>query len=207
MLRKVVPMALGVLLVTVAPGLAQDHIDVDVGWALPNGDIADAYDGGIGVNGRFLKEMTPFTGLGLGLGFQNFGLGADIEDSFEALDSTVDGGGLNVLTAEVLLEAKSGAVDLTRFSGWIGAGLYYASAGDLAVTDSGGTTTTFEGESKARFGFSVGGAVHIPMGGFRLGATAQFRAFTVEAATADSENLVEDTLNYFTFALSASKDL
>jgi len=53
----------------------------------------------------------------------------------------------------------------------------------------------------------VGGAVHIPMGGFRLGATAQFRAFTVEAATADSENLVEDTLNYFTFALSASKDL
>ena len=205
-MRKVVPLALGALLIMVAPVMAQSHADIDVGWALPNGDIADAYDGGIGVNGRFVKEMTPFTGLGLGVGFQNFSLGADLEEAFEALNATVDGGGLNLITAEVILEAKSGAVDLTRFAGWVGAGLYYAAASDLDIT-SGNVTTTAEGESKARFGFSVGGSVHIPMGGVRLGATAQFRAFTVEAATADSENLVEDTLNFFTFALSASKDL
>jgi hypothetical protein len=197
-----------VLAALAAPAAAQNHADIDVGWALPNGDVAENFDGGLGFNGRFIKETTPFLGFGVGVGFQMFDLGADIEKSIEAQapNTTVSGGGMNVLTAEFLLEAKSGSVDLTRYAGWVGAGLFQSMASDLDVT-TGGNTQTFEGQSKARFGFSIGGSAHIPMGGFRLGATAQIRIFTVEALTADAANVTDETLSFFTFALSASKDL
>ena len=167
-------------------GMSMMTVGVGAGYAMPMGDFADWYDGGliIGLNGCYM--FTDMYGIEVGVDWAKFPVNSDFVDLIGMGDLDISAQYIPV-TVDFMAKFPAGSVS-PYVKG--GAGYYFGSlTGDDVADDA---------ESENDFGFNAGGGVKIPFGEtmlFDLGLTYHY------IMTEDSD--VEGSFNTSFLALKA----
>jgi opacity protein-like surface antigen len=146
-------------LMLAAPALAQTEagmsmmtVGVGAGYALPMGDFADWYDGGliVGLNGCYM--FTDMYGVEVGVDWAKFPVNSDFEDLMDMGDLDISVQYIPV-TVDAMAKFSAG-----NFSPYVkgGVGYYFGSLTGDDVPDN--------TDSQNDFGINVGGGVKIPFG-------------------------------------------
>jgi hypothetical protein len=180
--------------------------EFNIGMDSPVGDLNEYWRAGIGLNGGFFGEITPFFSAGVSAGYSMFGLDEDhVLDVINPPDDySIDGGSMSVISLCAELRAHAGAMDKATFFGGIGGGLFMVNLDEIKDYNDDLVTMPFDWENK------IGGYVNAGMSypisdtvglGFKL-------KYTVFSAGSDTGYLeLEDTRSFFsihglvTFAL------
>ncbi|MFA4946922.1 MAG: hypothetical protein WC674_00215 [Candidatus Krumholzibacteriia bacterium] len=153
---------------------AEKRFELGAGIASPVGNFQDSWNTGLGLNGAFLMEITPFVSGGFSASYS--ALGFDI-DALKATAKnpatyTAFGGDASIISLCGELRAQTGVMDKAVFYGGAGMGLYVVSISDITSGDPGALKTeTFK--TKNRFGGFANAGFAIPVASMiRLGARA-----------------------------------
>ncbi len=185
---------LPVLLVFAAPAFAQMEAgmgmmaaSVGVGYAMPIGDFADAYDGGlsVGLNGCYM--FTDMYGLELGVEWTKFDANDDLISALEDLTGEDVEASWQMIPVTLDFVATFPAGQMNPYLKG-GVGMYF----ETAKVEIAGEE---DSESENDFGFNVGAGIKVPFGEmtmFDIGGTFHY------VMTEDDE--VEGSYNaqYFT---------
>ena len=133
-------------------GMSMMTVGAGVGYALPMGDFADWYDGGLmfGLNGCYM--FTDMYGLEVGVDYAAFPVNSDFEDLFGGDDLDVS---LRIIPITVDFLAAFPAGNMKPYvKGGVGYYMWKPTGDD--VSD--------EAEGENDFGINAGGGVKIPFG-------------------------------------------
>jgi hypothetical protein len=170
--------------------------EFNIGMDSPVGDLNEYWRVGLGLNGGFFGEITPFVSAGVTAGFSLFGLDENhVLEVIEAPDDyAIDGGSMSVFSLCAELRAHAGAMDKATFFGGIGGGLFVVNLDEIRDPADELVTSPFDWENK------IGGYINAGMSypisdmvglGFKL-------KYTIFSAGSDIGFLeLEDTRSYF----------
>jgi hypothetical protein len=158
---------------------AGSRFELGAGIASPVGNLQDNWNTGLGLNGAFLMEITPFVSGGFSASYSTMGFDVDAFKA-EAADPEhfiASGGDISIMSFCGELRGQTGAMDKALFYGGAGIGLYLVSIADITAgyTDD-METVTFD--RKSRFGGFVNAGFAIPVSPIiGLGARAQYNIY------------------------------
>lgn len=158
---------------------AGSRFELGAGIASPVGNLQDNWNTGLGLNGAFLMEITPFISGGFSASYSTLGFAGDAVKA-EAADPehfTASGGDVSIIPFCGELRGQTGAMDKALFYGGAGLGLYMVSIADITSGYADAMeTTTFD--TKNRFGGFVNAGFAIPVSTMiGLGARAQYNIY------------------------------
>jgi outer membrane protein W len=133
-------------------GMSMMTVGAGVGYALPMGDFADWYDGGLqfGLNGCYM--FTDMYGVEVGVDYASFPVNSDFEDLMGGEDLDIN---LRIIPITVDFMAAFPAGNMKPYvKGGVGYYMWEPTGDDVA--------DTVEGEND--FGINAGGGVKIPFG-------------------------------------------
>jgi hypothetical protein len=170
--------------------------EFNIGMDSPVGDLNEYWRVGLGLNGGFFGEITPFVSAGVTAGFSMFGLDENhVLDVIEAPDDySIDGGNMSVISLCAELRAHAGAMDKATFFGGIGGGLFVVNLDEIKDAGDELVTTPFDWENK--IGGYVNAGMSYPISDVvGLGFKLKYTVFSVGSDIGFLE--LEDTRSFF----------
>lgn len=170
--------------------------EFNIGMDSPIGDLSEYWHVGIGMNGGFFVEITPFISAGLIAGFSTLGLDEDhLLDAIEAPEGfSIDGGNMSIIPICLELRAHAGAMDKATFFGGIGAGLFMVNLDEIEDDEGQPVTEAFDWENK--IGGYINGGLSYPISDtFGLGFKLKYTIFSAGDDTGFLD--LDNTRSYF----------
>jgi len=161
---------------------AQVNVELSGGLASPTGDLNKFWNGGPGLAGAVMMEITPFSRGGLSIGYNRMGL--DEKKMLGSIGSpqgmSISGGDLSILSICGELRLQAGAMDRAVIFGGAGGGLFIVSLSDLTMSDGNSSIIT-KYDTENRFGWYINAGVGIPLSpAIKIGAKAQYNFYSVK---------------------------
>lgn len=177
------------------PVHAQNAFEASFGLGVPTGDLNEAWNGSVTLNGGYYIETSPFTMLGATLGYSRFGLD---KDGFP-MNYAVSGGDLSIIQLCAGARVKTGSMQMAHFYAGVGAGLYSVAISDLKVGSPGDIYLfSFDRENKVG-GFLEGGMGYPVATQMKAGIKGQFHFFSTSQEHGFED--LSDTRSYFNLQL------
>jgi hypothetical protein len=174
-------------LLGVSPGWTQGNVGFTLagGLATPALDFNDWANLGFGVHGSFYVEVSPVSAVGIGIGYNRFGLD---QDNYIYYD--VDGGEPSILSICSEIRFMAGTGDMGTFAFIVGGGWYRLMRADMTTSASSAgdfdyIARNLEFDPQSELGVNVGGQALYPMSDtVKIGAETRFHAvFTDDETT------------------------
>lgn len=159
------------------------------GADFPTGEFNDYWTIGFGGSGTILFELTPFTSVGVNLGYNAIGLDEDDLRAGFSIPESVEfsGGDASIFNVCGELRFHTGAMDKATFSGGVGLGLYNVGISDFEVSEGGLTETlSYDRENQLGGYFHAGFAMSMSPA-VQIGLKGQMTFFKIEKISEDFE--------------------
>lgn len=215
MRKALARMAWGFAVVMILGGQAsaEKRFELGAGIASPVGTFQDGWNTGLGLNGAFMMELTPFVSGGFSASYSTMGFDTDVARAAAAKAAakdpakfTASGGDISIISLCGELRAQTGAMDKAVFYGGAGMGLYVVGISDITSGDPSalkGDPSALKTEAfktKNRFGGFANAGFAIPVASrIRLGARAQYNIYSAHEGGGASAivNSGEATSSFF----------